>query len=68
MAAHSRKDDWARGVAPTVDDIAALADQAFQGLPAEFRAMCGDLIVQVEDFADEETLQELGCESPFELL
>jgi predicted Zn-dependent protease with MMP-like domain len=57
-----------RGHAPSVDEIAALTDQAFQSLPEEFRAMCGDLIVRVEDFADEETLEELGCESPFELL
>jgi predicted Zn-dependent protease with MMP-like domain len=68
MAARNRKPDWTGGLAPSVDEIAALTDQAFQSLPAEFRALCGDLIVQVVDFADEETLEELGCQSPFELL
>jgi predicted Zn-dependent protease with MMP-like domain len=68
MAARTRKGDWTGGLAPSVDEIAALTDQAFQSLPAEFRALCGDLIVQVMDFADEETLEELGCRSPFELL
>jgi predicted Zn-dependent protease with MMP-like domain len=56
------------GHAPSVEEIAALADEAFHGLPAEFRAMCGDLIVRVDEFPDEETLEELGCQSPFELL
>ena len=68
MAGRIRKTDGTGGLAPTVDEIAAMTDQAFQGLPDEFRALCGDLIVRVEDFADDETLDELGCESPFELL
>lgn len=68
MAARIRKTDRTGGLAPTVDEIAAMTDQAFHGLPDEFRALCGDLIVRVEDFADDETLDELGCESPFELL
>jgi predicted Zn-dependent protease with MMP-like domain len=68
MSARIRRTGRAGGLAPSVDEIAALTDQAFQNLPVEFRALCGDLIVRVEDFADEETLEELGCESPFELL
>ena len=68
MAARNHRTKWTGGHAPTVDEIATLTDQAFQSLPEAFRAMCGDLIVRVEDFADEETLEELGCESPFELL
>lgn len=68
MAARNRKTAWAGGLAPSVDEIAALTDQAFQSLPEQFRAMCGEIIVRVEDFADDETLDELGCESPFELL
>jgi predicted Zn-dependent protease with MMP-like domain len=68
MAARSRKIPWAGNHAPSVDEVAALSDQAFQSLPEEFRALCGDIIMRVEDFADDETLDELGCESPFELL
>jgi predicted Zn-dependent protease with MMP-like domain len=68
MATRIHKGDWTVGLAPTVEEIAALADEAFQGLPAEFRSLCGDLIIRVEEFPDEETLEELGCESPFELL
>ncbi|HSM18807.1 MAG TPA: metallopeptidase family protein, partial [Hyphomicrobiales bacterium] len=68
MSARLRRTGRAGGLAPSVDEIAALTDQAFQNLPSEFRALCGDLVVRVEDFADEERLEELGCESPFELL
>jgi predicted Zn-dependent protease with MMP-like domain len=68
MAARSRKIPWAGNQAPSLDEVAALSDQAFQSLPEEFRALCGDIIMRVEDFADDETLDELGCESPFELL
>ena len=68
MGSRSRMTDRTGGLAPSVDEIAVLTDQAFHSLPEEFRALCGDLIVRVEEFADEETLEELGCESPFELL
>ena len=68
MAARNRKTVRGGGLAPSVDEIAALTDQAFQSLPEHFRALCGDIIIRVEDFADDETLDELGCESPFELL
>ena len=66
--ARSRDSRRIGGHAPSVDEIADLAEQAFQSLPETFRALCGDLVVQVEDFADEDTLEELGCESPFDLL
>ena len=68
MAARFTEGDRTGGLAPTMDEIAALTDQAYMGLPEEFRALCGDIVVRVEEFADEETLDELGCESPFDLL
>ena len=68
MPARFRKGDWSVELAPSVDEIAVLTDQAFHALPGEFRALCGDLVVRVEEFPDEETLEELGCESAFDLL
>lgn len=55
------------GLAPFADEIGALARAALQQLPAEFTAHLGDLILQVEEFADDELLAELGLEDPFEL-
>lgn len=60
--------DWSSALAPTLEEIAALADEAFRGLPESFRSLCGELVIQVEDFPDDDALEELGCESPFDLL
>jgi predicted Zn-dependent protease with MMP-like domain len=55
------------GAAPSLDDLAALAETAFAALPAGFRKMTGDVMFRVEDFAEPEVLQELGIEDAFEL-
>ena len=55
------------GTAPSLDDLAALAEAAFARLPETFRAMAGEVVFRVQDFADEETLAALDIEDPFEL-
>jgi predicted Zn-dependent protease with MMP-like domain len=54
--------------APTLDDIDALAETAFARLPASFRRRCEGLVIQVVDFPDDETLDEMGAQSEFDLL
>ncbi|WP_375465444.1 metallopeptidase family protein [uncultured Methylobacterium sp.] len=54
--------------APSLSDIEELARIAFAGLPAAFRALCADVRIVVEDFPDDATLAEMGCESEFDLL
>jgi predicted Zn-dependent protease with MMP-like domain len=54
--------------APTSEDIDALARAAFERLPASFRRLTDGLVIQVVDFADDETLDEMGAESEFDLL
>ena len=54
--------------APTLDDIDALAEAAFERLPASFRRLSDGLVIRVVDFPDDETLDEMGAESEFELL
>ena len=54
--------------APSLEDIEALADAGFARLPAQFRDLCEGLVIQVVDFADDETLDEMGVESEFDLL
>jgi predicted Zn-dependent protease with MMP-like domain len=53
--------------APSLDDMAALAEAAFARLPSAFRKAAGDVVVHVQDYADDETLDALGIEDPFEL-
>ena len=55
------------GLAPTPDEIEALALKALARLPSQFRAHLGDVVVRIEEFADEETLAALGIEDPFDL-
>jgi predicted Zn-dependent protease with MMP-like domain len=54
--------------APTLADVEALAIAAFARLPAEFRALCRDLVIQVDDFPTDEVLERMEAESEFDLL
>ena len=55
------------GLAPSADEIEAIARAALARLPAQFAAHLGDVVLRVEEFADEELLAEMGIEDPFEL-
>ena len=55
------------GAAPSLDDLAALAEAAFAALPEAFRRMTGDVQFRVLDFAPDEVLDELDIEDAFEL-
>lgn len=55
------------GSAPSAGEIEALARAALERLPGQFRTHLDDVLVLVEDFADEETLAAMGIEDPFEL-
>ena len=55
------------GLPPSAAAIEALALAALTRLPAQFAAHLGEVVVRVEDFADEETLAALGIEDPFDL-
>ena len=55
------------GPAPSLDDLAAIAEAAFAALPAAFRKMAGEVLFRVEDFAPDEVLRELDIEDPFDL-
>jgi predicted Zn-dependent protease with MMP-like domain len=54
--------------APNLADIEALATAAFARLPAEFRALCRDLVIQVDDFPTDEVVERMQVESEFDLL
>jgi predicted Zn-dependent protease with MMP-like domain len=60
--------DWSNLQAPTLAEIERIADEAYARLPEGFRALCGGLVIKVDDFPDDETLREMECESEFDLL
>ena len=53
--------------APDADHVAALAQAAIAALPPPYRAAAQQIALRIEDFASDQMLAELGCESPFEL-
>ncbi|MGE0531034.1 MAG: metallopeptidase family protein [Hyphomonadaceae bacterium] len=52
---------------PSLDDLDRMAREAWAALPASFRDLAGDVLIRVEDFADEDVLADLGIDDPFEL-
>jgi len=54
--------------APEISDLEAFAREALATIPRELRQFVGEVIIQVEDFPDDEVLEELECDSPFDLL
>ena len=53
--------------APDAGAIEALARAAIARLPGLFRNHLDDVVLRVEEFADEETLEALGIDNPFDL-
>ena len=52
---------------PGIDDIAALAERALAAIPARLRRHIANVAIAVEELADDETLDEMGIESPWDL-
>ncbi|MGE0740190.1 MAG: metallopeptidase family protein [Hyphomonadaceae bacterium] len=52
---------------PSLDDLDTLARAAWDALPGEFRDLAGDVLIRIQDFADEEVLAYMEIEDPFEL-
>ncbi|MEJ0070781.1 MAG: metallopeptidase family protein [Pseudomonadota bacterium] len=53
---------------PSLDDLAAIAEQALATIPDELRAHVGNVVLRVDDFPDEEVERDMELESPFDLL
>ncbi|PRY21766.1 putative Zn-dependent protease with MMP-like domain [Aliiruegeria haliotis] len=59
--------NWSDCTAPGLDDIAALAEEARESLPAPFHAAAQRVVIRVEDFATDAMLEDVGLTDPFEL-
>jgi len=55
------------GPPPSADEIEAIARATLAALPREFAGSLGDVVLQVEEFADDATLDSVGVEDPFDL-
>ena len=53
--------------APSAAEMEAIARAALDGLPEPFATHLKDVVLQVDDFADEELLAEMGIDHPLDL-
>ncbi|MDP1670586.1 MAG: metallopeptidase family protein [Alphaproteobacteria bacterium] len=61
--------NWSANLpAPSLDDIAEIGSSVLARLPQQFLENITEIIIQVVDFPDEETCNDLDVESPFEIL
>jgi len=59
---------WPRAKAPSLEEFEAFAIEAFRRLPAEFRELCADLVIKIDDFPTDEVLDKMGLRSEFDIL
>ena len=62
------RDLMINGRPPSLADIEALAARVFDALPRRFRRHLGQVLFRVEEFPDEETLDAMDIDNPFDLL
>jgi predicted Zn-dependent protease with MMP-like domain len=55
------------GPPPSAEDVADMAERALAAIPARLGQHVKGVGISVEELADDETLNELGIESPWEL-
>ncbi|HRK25640.1 MAG TPA: metallopeptidase family protein [Beijerinckiaceae bacterium] len=59
---------WPAARAPSLETFEVMAAAAFDRLPAGFRKLCEGVIIQVADFPDDETMDDMQLETPFDIL
>lgn len=59
---------WRGAKAPSLADFESLAETAFARLPEGFRRLCEGVILRIDDFPDDETMDDMALESPFDIL
>ncbi len=59
---------WTALKAPSLADMEVVAHALFERLPKGFRDLCEGMIIRVDDFPTDEVLDEMGCETEFDLL
>ena len=60
--------NWTDAEAPTLDDIEAMARDAFASLPEDFRALAGDVVFMVQDFPDADVVEDMQLDSEFDIM
>ena len=53
---------------PSLEDMEAMAAEAFATIPRELRQNVANVVIQIADFPDDEISGEMDLETPFDLL
>jgi predicted Zn-dependent protease with MMP-like domain len=59
---------WQPAHTPSLAELEVCAHAVFRRLPKQFRELCSDLVIQIDDFATAEVLRALHIRSKFDLL
>jgi predicted Zn-dependent protease with MMP-like domain len=59
---------WVAVKAPSLATFEVLAGAVFRHLPKQFRDLCADVVIQVDDFPSKEVLARMRARSEFDLL
>jgi predicted Zn-dependent protease with MMP-like domain len=59
---------WPNSKAPSLEEFEVFAVEAFRRLPKEFRELCADLVIKIDDFPTDEVLDKMGLRSEFDIL
>jgi predicted Zn-dependent protease with MMP-like domain len=60
--------DWRTVSAPSLDEFEEIAQDAYRRLPPEFRSLCDDLLIRIEEFPTDEVLDRMAAETEYDLL
>jgi predicted Zn-dependent protease with MMP-like domain len=55
-------------LAPTIAEFEELAQRALATIPDELKRHLGPVVIRVDEFPDTETEEEMGLDSPFDIL
>lgn len=55
------------GLPPSSEEIEAIARRTLASLPEPFASHLADVVLLIEDFADDETLEAMAIDDPFDL-
>ncbi len=59
---------WRDLHSPSLEELEVLALDAYAHLPAEFRELTGEIVIQLAEFPTDEIMDDLSLETPFDLL
>lgn len=68
MARADQSGAWRDRYAPGLAEFESLAVEAYARLPDDFRRLTGDIIIEVADFPSDDIFEDMGLETPFDLL